>query len=194
MASTERLYLVHLRTGDTVGAQFNPTEVQEALEVVWTNIEIPGESHEPMEYDRTKNQMLDFELGFDAESGQSVSIINTSQGQSSQFIGNVSDVNLVRRWLFACCYPNERAQGQKDMAPSRILVVWPGFYSLAMRLRRVQITNRQWESTSGPPVKFTAKLTFEADSDRRLYYEDILAFGTERSDSAGELTTPQRTE
>lgn len=185
----DRMYMVHLESGDTCGAQFNPTQVKEAIEVVWRRVEVRGESHEPMEYDHTKNIETSFELAFDRQSGRGIrfggSLSGTQYYPDSGLVPNtqfVEDALIVKRWLMACCYPKRGAQTVRQSAPSRILVVWPGFYNLAMRLVKVEFTNTQWEATDGPPVAFTAMLTFEADASQRLFYEDVLAHGTERGE------------
>lgn len=194
-----RLYLVHEKTGDTISAQFNPTEIEESLEVVYRNIAIQGESHEPLEYDRTRNLEIGFTLAFDADSGNDIlldgsgvfgaEIANLPQrtprtfarGQASP-IPRLNRASLVRKFLFACCYPMRNTGTIRSAAPSRILVVWPGFMSVSARLTKVVNTNRQFESVDiGRPVLFSMDLSFEVDSPRRIYYEDVVSYGTERT-------------
>lgn len=195
----DRMYLVHLQSGDTVSAQYNPTEITEKLEVVWKKVAIRGESHEHYEYEHTKSPGIEFELGFDSES--IVSSDRAIPGRSTQgdgrrigFGGNLvgssfspeDDPQLARKWLRALCYTPRGASNIKAAAPSRVLVVFPGLFYMATRLEKVEFTYRQFTGLNdGRPTLFSAKLTFGADFDRRLYYEDVLEFGTELHDSSG---------
>ena len=179
----ERLYLVHLQSGDTVSAQYNPTEITEAIEVAWKKVGVRGESHEHYEYELTKSPKIEFELGFDTESGRGITLGGSLS--ASKFFPD-SDPQLVRRWLRACCYVPRGASNIKAAAPSRILIVWAGLYSLACRLEKVEFTYRQFEEVDfGQPSLFSAKLTFGVDFDRRLFYEEVLEHGTEIHDPSG---------
>lgn len=174
----KRLYLVHLQSGDAVSAQFNPVEFRETIETLWNEVGIPGESHEPAEYDHTKNLVAKFDLAFDTESENTISFGGSLFKSSS----DIEDGMKARRFLMALPYTmRDNGQSAKVAAPSKVLVVWPGFYSLPMRLKKIEIVHKEWSATDGPPVLFVVSLEFFADSIKRINYEDVREHGTIRS-------------
>lgn len=199
-SAIDRMYLVHLQSGDTVGAQYNPTEITQAIEVVWKKVAVRGESEEHWEYENTKSPRVEFELGFDSES--IVSRDNAIEGRSpvgdGRRIGfgggNLSadpyapedDPQLARRWLLACQYPARGASTIRSAAPSKLLLVFPGLFYITARLEKVEFTFRQFTSErDGRPTLFSAKLSLGITFGRRVYYEDVLAYGMEMHDSSG---------
>lgn len=57
-----RMSISNIATGDAVEAQFNPTELEELLEVNWTRHVVPGLSHQPLQFVHTGNARFQLEL------------------------------------------------------------------------------------------------------------------------------------
>jgi hypothetical protein len=178
----QRLYLTHLRTGDTISAQFNPTEMNESLGSDWKGMDIQGATDEPLQWRKTGNHKVTLELGFHARSLRGIRLGGTLPGD---WRGGEDMVKLARHFLLAIHYPT-RFDAETDItlaAPSPCLIVWPGWLALKVKVRQTDITHREWDET-GPPIVLTARLTMEADNDKKLFYEDVLRHGTNRGAAA----------
>jgi hypothetical protein len=64
-----RMSIANVSSGDSIDAQFNPTEFEEALEVNWARQTVPGLSHQPLRL---------------AERQRRTSIANTRRGSAAQ--------------------------------------------------------------------------------------------------------------
>ena len=47
-----RMSIANVSSGESIEAQFNPTELEEALEVNWARQTVPGLSHQPLQFCR----------------------------------------------------------------------------------------------------------------------------------------------
>ena len=50
-----RMSIANVATGESVDAQFNPADFEEALEVNWARQTVPGLSHQPLQFVNTGN-------------------------------------------------------------------------------------------------------------------------------------------
>ena len=180
--SPPRMSITHIETGDTITAQFNPTEIEETLAVIWTRLAVLGATGEVLQYERTQNLKTSLELGFNAQSLRQLDVrilppINAWAGGP----------DLARRWLMAIHYPTRESQDVSSGAPSDLLFFWPGMYSLRVKPLSVKFGHRRFDNTTGEPTLFSAKLDFEARAGRRLSYEDVLEQGTIRHDATSEM-------
>lgn len=178
------MYIVHLRSGDTVGAQFDPTELQESLGSDWQELDIQGATDVPLQWKKTGNHKISLELGFLAESIHGIRLGGTLPGN---WRGGEDMVKLARHFLLAIHYPT-RFDAEADItvaAPSPCLIVWPPWLALKVKVRQTEITHRQWGRTTGEPIILTAKLTMESDAEKKLFYEDVLRHGTNRASAGG---------
>jgi hypothetical protein len=189
--AVERMWFIHLRTGHSISAQFNPSEIEESLEANFGRLPILGASSQPMLFLQTNNLKVGFELGFDAISIRGMSVGGGLDGvamaESGERLTGPSGgrPDLARRFLMACCYRNRGGSNVDEGAPSRVLLVYPGMYSLAMRLTSVTFGHRRFRRTGGTTL-FSAKLAFEYDPDVPLTYEDVLEHGWQRDGTNAE--------
>lgn len=173
------MYITHLRSGDTVGAQFNPTELAESLGSDWQEQEIQGATDKPLQWRLTGNHKINLELGFLARSVRGVRLGGTLPGD---WRGGEDMVRIARHFLLAIHYPT-RFDASADItiaAPSPCLIVWPPWLALVVKVRQTDITHRQWDEEDGDPIILTAKLTMESAGRKKLFYEDVLRHGTNR--------------
>ena len=212
-----RMRLVHLKSQDSVSAQYNPTEINEKLSTVWNRLKVLGQSFEELQYLQTKNQQITFALSFDEKSATGLRYVRAA-GRPQQLIGSLpqevrtsdagvtirrvtdeavvttttrrgitsrpGSVRIARQFLLACMYPSRGAQEVRDGAPSRLLMVWPGMWSLTCRLVDLTIGHTRFDTSRGF-ASFTANLKLEVDSlGQRLTYEDVLEDGTIRHDTS----------
>lgn len=155
-----KMWLFDLRSTSQLQAQFNPTELQETIAVNWNKLAVLGFSHMPQQYQQTDNHGFSFELAFRAIDAD----------------GNrLDDLTYARKFLLSICYPS-----RSSPSPARVLFVWPKLVSLTSVVRKLEFKHAQF-NRAGDPVVTSAKLTLEEIRDVRLYAEDVLDVGTQRS-------------
>lgn len=162
-----RMSIANLSTGESVEAQFNPTEFEEALEVNWARQTVPGLSHQPLQFVNTGNVKFSLELNFEAQDPTT----------------NIEQLNRSRRFLQSLCYPKRNAEDVIGGGPPRALFVWPGVVSLNCVVAALSLRYGRF-NLEGAPIQFTAKLTLEEIRDVRLLSEEVLADGSQRSGAA----------
>lgn len=159
-----RMSIANVSTGESIDAQFNPTEFEEALEVNWARQTIPGLSHQPLQFVNTGNTKFTLELNFEAHDPTT----------------ELAQIHRARRFLQSLCYPRRGAGDVTGGGPPRALFVWPNVVSLTCVVNALAFKYSRF-NLEGTPVQFTAKLTLEEIRDVRLVSEDVLASGTQRS-------------
>lgn len=164
----QRMYFVDLRTAETMEALFNPSELEEALDVLYNELGIPGLSHSPLQYSGTSNHKFSFDL-------YAVGDGATGRAQIEDF----------RKFLLSLCYPAAAADSVLTGAPPRVLFVWPELVSLQARILSVGFKHQRF-ALDGGTTRFVASLKLSEVRDTRLTSEDVRRLGTVRTGSAGE--------
>jgi hypothetical protein len=164
-----RMSIANVSSGDSIDAQFNPTEFEEALEVNWARQTVPGLSHQPLQFVQTGNTKFTLELNFEAQDPTT----------------DLDTIQYARRFLQSLCYPRRGAADVIGGGPPRVLFVWPNVISLTCVITALSFKYGRF-NLEGTPVQFTAKLTLEEIRDVRLLSEDVLQDGTQRSGAAPE--------
>ena len=166
----DRMYILSVdRPEDRVDAQFNPETLHETVSTHWNRWDIPGLSHQPMQYGYVANDRFEFELLFDA--GKGVHPISTAA---------VGDNLLCRDQLLSWQY----LRRQDDLGgigdTQRLLFVWPNFISLTCVLTSVSFTYAMFNAI-GQPTAFRAQIQLEEIRDAIMYSEDVQIQGSQRS-------------
>ena len=164
-----RMSIANVSTGDSIEAQFNPTEFEEAIEVNWARQTVPGLSHQPLQFVHTGNTKFTLELNFEAQDPTT----------------SLDEIHYSRRFLQSLCVPRRGAEDVEGGGPPRALFVWPSVISLTCVVTALSFKYGRF-NLDGTPIQFTAKVTLEEVRDVRLISEDVLADGTQRSGSATE--------
>jgi hypothetical protein len=165
-----RMSIANVSSGESIEAQFNPTELEEALEVNWARLTVPGLSHQPLQFVNTGNLKFALELQFEA-------------------LGPADSDRILRakRFLQSLCYPRRGAANVVGGGPPRVLFVWPTFVSLTCVIASLSFKYSRF-NLAGTPIHFTAKLALEEIRDVRLLSEEVLANGTQRSGAGNGAT------
>jgi len=163
-----RMSIANVATGESIEAQLNPSELEEALEVAYNRLTIPGLSHQPLQFTNTGNLKLTFELMFEA----------------LEPAADLPRLLLARRFLQSLCYPPRGAQDVRSGGPPRALFIWPNLASLTCVITGLTFKHQRF-NLEGTPVQFSAKVTLEEIRDVRLTSEDVYLDGTERSGASG---------
>jgi hypothetical protein len=159
-----RMSIANVSSGESIEAQFNPTELEEALEVNWARLTVPGLSHQPLQFVNTGNTKFTLELQFEAQNATT----------------DVERNLRARRFLQSLCYPRRGAANVAGGGPPRVLFVWPTFVSLTCVIASLSFKYSRF-NLAGTPIHFTAKVALEEIRDVRLLSEEVLANGTQRS-------------
>jgi hypothetical protein len=171
-----RMSLTSMNTGQTMKAQFNPTEFEESLEAHWGKLAVLGLSHMPQQYQYTDNHAFSIELAFRAYDGP-----HNKQQQ----------ILAMRRFLFSLMYSSRGNVGADSSegaggAPTRVLFVWPTLVSLTATIKKIKIKHSLF-SPAATPTQFAATVDLEEIRDVRLYAEDVLQMGTQRSGEQNQI-------
>jgi hypothetical protein len=170
-----KVSIANLRTGETLDAQYNPTDFEEKISVNWQRLAVPGMSHKVLQYQGTENHGFSFDF--------------YSRGFTN------AEAMALRDWrnfLASLCYPSEGASSIRDGAPPRVLVVWPTLLSMTCVIGSVVFRNQSF----GADLRLTrmvASVDFEEIRDVRLTSEEVRLRGSRRAsaggDSGGESST-----
>jgi len=158
-----RMSIANVVTGESIDAQFNPSEFEESLEVNWARQTVPGLSHQPMQFVNTGNAKFMVELAFAAVD-----------------VGELAELMHARRFLQSLCYPRRGASDVSGGGPPRALFVWPTLVSLTCVVTSLSFKYSHF-NVAGAPVQFTAKLALEEIRNVRLTSDEVLVSGTQRS-------------
>src|SRR5512137_1642944 len=132
-----RMSVANVESGDSVEAQFNPNELEEALEVNWTRQTVPGLSHQPLQFVNTGNVKFTMELHFEAHDPAV----------------DLETIHRTRRFLQSLCYPRRGAENVIGGGPPRALFVWPGVISLSCVITALSFKYARF-NLDGTPIQF----------------------------------------
>lgn len=174
-AKPPRLRLINMRTGQGVVAQFNPTDFQESIDVLWQKQPILGMSHPQQQYMGTDAHTVQLDLYFNKL------MLQASREPLLSTIGvnEFAHPDDIKRFLLSLCYSRRGAPNVVGGAPSRVLVIWPGTLSMVCIVKSINIRNTRFART-GVVTEFTCAIVLEEIRDVRLTSEDVLQFGSRR--------------
>lgn len=161
MAETQRwsppkLTLTNITSGSTLEVMFNPSELEEQLTANWSELTVPGLSHQVLQYSHTTNEQFTLELFWRA----------TTRAE-------FETIAMARRWLKSVLYPRQGAEDVAGGAPPRVLVVWPGMLSMQCVVRSLRFRHQMFNKYARSRV-YTATAQCSEIRDVRLTMEDVL--------------------
>lgn len=175
------MHIVHLASGHSMSAQFNPTALEHGVQVIWNKFAALGASGGTHQYQSTDNSTLSFRVDFNAKSVRSLRVRGGLGREARGIFGSAPKrADLARRWLYAIHYPVRAAGSISRHAPSDLLYVWPNLFSLKVKPMGVSFSERRFDRETGAGTLFTAELQFEAVHAEQLTYEDVLQRGLQR--------------
>ena len=144
-----RCFLVNISTGENMECLFNPTQLSEKLQVNWNRLNVPGLSHQVLQYQSTGNwQLTGVEFYLD-------------RFFASKQPG-ASDILQFRSFLRSLTVPDV-AYG----SPPRTLLVWPRVLTVETVVTDLAFQYRQFAADASLLV-YTATVGFEAIVDVRI--------------------------
>jgi hypothetical protein len=152
-----RCTLVNITTSEEMERLFNPSQLQEKVQVNWTKLVIPGMSHQLLQFQSTGNrQLTSVEFYLDA-------FFAAEQPGSP-------DILQFRSFLRALTGPIAETTNVSSTHPPRCLFVWPGVLSMEAVVAGVDFNYQQFGS-GGSVLVYTAQVTFEEILDTRVTSE-----------------------
>ncbi|OGR04444.1 MAG: peptidoglycan-binding protein [Deltaproteobacteria bacterium RIFOXYA12_FULL_61_11] len=139
-----RCVLVNVTTSESIECLFNPTQLNEKIQVVWNRLVVPGLSHQVLQYQSTANRQL---------SGIEFYLDKFFAAQCP----NHPDIMGFQTFLRTLTVSSANA---RDFSPPRVLFVWPGVLSFDCVLIEVEFQYRQF-AHDGSVLVYTATCTFE---------------------------------
>lgn len=172
-----RMYIASVdRPKDRVDAQFNPESLRETVSAHWNQWDVPGLSHQPLQYGFTTNDKFEFELLFNA--GLSFGA-GANPRRRPIPVSAVKDNLLRRDRLISWQYLRRQDDLGSIGDTQRFLFFWPNFISLTCVLTSVALTYDMFNSI-GQPTSFRVQVALEEIRDTIIYAEDII-LGSQRS-------------
>ena len=153
--SAPKVTLTNLNSGETLEAQFNPTELEEQVQANFAAQQVPGLSHEVLQFSHTGNHGFPLALFFRAMSPE-----------------EMAAMHRARRFLLSLAYPMGEAQDVAGGGSPRVLVVWPRMLSMTCIVRRVAIRHTLFNAQGRSRV-YTATVQFEEIRDFRISSEEV---------------------
>ncbi|MEP0841231.1 MAG: peptidoglycan-binding protein [Phycisphaerae bacterium] len=157
VARPPRCFLVNVITAESMDCLFNPTQLAEKVQVNWNRLQVPGLSHQVLQFQGTGNRQL-----------SSVEFYLDKVFAAEQ--PGDTDVMEFRRFLRALTVPPEGTEGVPATAPPRVLFIWPGVLSIETVLTDVEFQYRQFGS-DGAVLVYAATCNFEEILDARVTSE-----------------------
>lgn len=169
-----RVTIANLRTGETQPVMTNPEQIELVIDVGWNELEVPGQSHVPLQFKNVSNTTFPLDL------------------YCSEYMdaGKLNSLDDHSRFLQSLCYPDYDANNVLEGAPPRILVIWPNVLSMTVVIRSLGIKYTHFSIEDGHPTRFTAAVKVSEIRDVRLSSADVRAQGFRRGQSASTGSTP----
>ena len=160
-----RGHLCNLSTGESIEFLLNPTQFNEKVTVNYNRLQIPGLSHQVLQFINTANTTLPVEFYLDKFFARKVS--------------SDPDILDFKKFLQALTVPTAGAEDVVGGAPPRALFIWPALVSLTCVLTSLEFRYQQFGANSHVLV-YTARTNFEEIREIRITSEDIRELGSER--------------
>lgn len=157
VADPERAHLVNLATGESKVVMCNPTGLSYGVDVRYARHQVPGLSHEPLQYTGTGNRtMQPIEISLDRFFAEEQP--------------DTPDIRDFENFILALTVPPAGTSGAADTRPPRCLLVWPGVLTVETVLTRVEFAFADFGLDG--VLAYTAKCSFEEILDRRRTSEE----------------------
>lgn len=157
--SPPKCTLANLANIETFECQFNPTQLVERVGVNWNRLDVPGLSHQVLQYKSTSNRQLpSVEFYLDRFAARAA--------------GDQDDLLDFRRFLLAFTVPTRNAAGVASAAPPRMQFIWPGVLGMTCVVTGIEFTYTQFASDASVSV-YTARVELEEIRDVRVTSEQL---------------------
>ncbi len=159
LARAPRCLLVNVTSGESIECLFNPTQLNEKVQVNWSRLAVPGLSHQVLQFQSTANRQL---------SGLEFYLDRFFAAEQP------GDVNILefRAFLRALTVPPKGTEGVAATAPPRLLFIWPGVVTVECVVASVEFQYKQL-AVDGTVLVYTASVSFEEILDTRVTSEEL---------------------
>lgn len=157
-----RISITDLQTNETIDAMFNPNKLTRRTAVNYSKKGVLGNSHLEHEYLQTDNQVITFDLFFNAET-----------------IEELDFLKLKLDFIESLTLGPENPESIAQAAPPRCLILWPRTLSIVARLLNVEFLHQRW-NRFGDTTQATVRTTWEESRITRLNKSDVRNFGSLR--------------
>ena len=159
VAKPPRCFLVNVTTAESLDCLFNPTQLAEKVQVNWNRLQVPGLSHQVLQFQGTGNRQ------FSAVEFYLDKVFAAEQPGDT-------DIMEFRRFLRSLTVPPEGTEGVPATAPPRVLFIWPEVVTVECVVASVEFTYKQL-AVDGTVLVYAASVTFEEILDTRVTSEEL---------------------
>lgn len=161
--------LVNVRTNEVLEMQFNPTGLEEKIGATYARQTVPGLSHQVLQFVNTNNNIYRTELFYES----------ANSGPAGQ--ARILDARL---FLMSVCSPRRSGGAIRTAGAPRIMLVWPGFFSVTCVLTDATFQYSRM-NISNVPCTFIAQITLEEIRDVMVTSEEIRLRGPSAGQGVG---------
>jgi hypothetical protein len=149
-----RCVLTNVYSGESMECLFNPIQLSEKVQVNWNRLQIPGLSHQVLQFQSTGNRQL---------SGVEFYLDRFFAVEQP----GAPDILQFRSFIRALTVPPRRTEGVIQTAPPRVLIIWPQVITVETVVTDVEFQYRQL-AVDGTVLVYTATVSFEEILDVRI--------------------------
>lgn len=158
-----RAMIVNLATNERFTVQFNPTVLEESLDVRFARIDVPGLSHQRLQYQGTGNKTIPLEL-FMSQLGAD---LRRGRAGEPPYVATT-----MKNFLESLAYPQGTSESGQQGTP-RILFIWPSMITMVCRVVKISFLHRQFSVRTGATTMLVCNLTVEEDRDMAILMDDV---------------------
>jgi len=166
--TSERGAFTILDTGEELRFQFNPPEFSEALSANYARHQVPGLSHEVMNYINTSNNKISLSIYMSSVYDWiRLHSLKMGTGALGTAIGAVEDVDAAgfnltdaKNFIQSLLYPSKSPSGGWS-APAEILFVWPKVIRMVCVVTELTFNHQRFSAEDLRTIAMTADVTIE---------------------------------
>lgn len=152
-ANPAKVHLVNVTTGEGIDVLINPTQLQQAVSVNYARQQVPGMSHQPLQYISTGNR-----------------VVGPVQFQMDRLVAEATqdspEILDFQQFIEALTVPAAGTGGPADTRPPRVLIVWPGVMTVEAVVTSADFLFIDFGEDASA-LAYVANVTFEEALDVR---------------------------
>lgn len=154
-----RTSLINLASGERWDAPFNPASLAESIAATYARHQIPGLSHQRLQYIGTENKKYRLEFFL-------------SQLRNDEQYPDLRSILTDKQWLESLLFPVEVLDNGHVGSP-RVLFVWPGVARMQGRVTAIEFEHRAFSVQTLRTTVMMASVQLESDRDIRVLSMDV---------------------
>jgi hypothetical protein len=179
--------IVNLETTEQFEFQFNPPEFSESFSTNYARHQIPGLSHQVLQYINTNNNTIPLDIYLSGV----IPFLDSFRGQALakyKTFEEVYDISRGKNFLQSLLYPVRTPAGGWQ-APPRLLFVWPKVVRMFCVAVSLDFTHRRFSSKDLRTTVLMATITLEELVSKQRFSRDVRRSGSMQTKMEPQITS-----